>query len=173
MIKSDKYHYFCKTLISNTKPTKMNKFLSFIFSTRLMAVLFIVFAASMGVATFIENDFGTETARALIYNAWWFEAIMLVFAINFFGNIFKYRLYRKEKLVVLVFHLSFFFILIGAGITRYISYEGLMPIKEGVTTNKFLSFDNFISICSYFDVHFSTVYIFHLQHKRRLKIFGN
>ena len=146
MIKSDKYHYFCKTLISNTKPTKMNKFLSFIFSTRLMAVLFIVFAASMGVATFIENDFGTETARALIYNAWWFEAIMLVFAINFFGNIFKYRLYRKEKLVVLVFHLSFFFILIGAGITRYISYEGLMPIKEGVTTNKFLSFDNFISI---------------------------
>ncbi|HKJ05890.1 MAG TPA: cytochrome c biogenesis protein CcsA, partial [Flavobacteriaceae bacterium] len=124
----------------------MNKFLSFIYSTQLMAVLFIVFAAAMGVATFIENDFGTETARALIYNAWWFEAIMILFAINFFGNIFKYKLYRKEKLVVLVFHLSFLFILIGAGITRYISYEGLMPIKEGVTSNKFLSYDNFVSI---------------------------
>jgi len=30
-----------------------------------MAVLFILFATAMGVATFIENDFGTQTAKAL------------------------------------------------------------------------------------------------------------
>ncbi|VAW25748.1 Putative cytochrome C-type biogenesis protein, partial [hydrothermal vent metagenome] len=109
----------------------MKKFLSLIYSTRLMATLFLVFAIAMGVGTFIENDFGTETAKALIYNAWWFEGIMILFAINFFGNIFKYKLYKKEKLVVLLFHTSFFLILLGAGITRYISYEGIMPIKEG------------------------------------------
>ena len=65
-----------------------------------MAVLFIVFALAMGVATFIENDHGTETARAVVYNAWWFELIMILFALNFFGNLVKYRLYKKEKLVV-------------------------------------------------------------------------
>tara|TARA_R110001583_G_scaffold82151_9_gene218320 strand:- start:8302 stop:11382 length:3081 start_codon:yes stop_codon:yes gene_type:complete len=111
-----------------------------------MAVLFLVFAFSMGVATFIENDYGTETSKALVYNTWWFEAIMILFAINFFGNIFKYKLYRKEKLVVLVFHLSFFLIIVGAGITRYISYEGIMPIKEGAVSNTFLSDKNYISI---------------------------
>ena len=124
----------------------MNKFLSLIYSTRLMAVLFLVFAMAMGVATFIENDYGTETAKALVYNAWWFEAIMVFFAINFFGNIFKYKLLRKEKLVVLAFHLSFLLIIIGAGITRYVSFEGIMPIKEGNVTNKFLSEKNYISI---------------------------
>ena len=124
----------------------MNKFLSFIYSTRITAVLFLVFAMSMGVATFIENDHGTETAKALIYNAWWFEGIMVFFAINFFGNIFKYKLYKKEKLVVLIFHLSFLLIIVGAGITRYISYEGIMPIKEGAVSNKFLTEKNFISI---------------------------
>jgi len=124
----------------------MNKFLSFIYSTRITAVLFLVFAISMGVATFIENDHGTETAKALIYNAWWFEGIMVFFAINFFGNIFKYKLYKKEKLVVLIFHLSFLLIIVGAGITRYISYEGIMPIKEGAVSNKFLTEKNFISI---------------------------
>ncbi|MFZ2285343.1 MAG: hypothetical protein WAV86_15860, partial [Lutibacter sp.] len=92
----------------------MNKLLSLIYSTRVTAALFLIFALSMGVATFIENDYGTETAKVLVYNAWWFEAIMAFFAINFFGNIFKYKLYRKEKLVVLVFHLSFFLILVGA-----------------------------------------------------------
>jgi len=128
------------------KIEKMNKFLSLIYSTRLMAVLFLVFAIAMGTGTFIENDFGTETAKALIYNAWWFEGIMLLFALNFFGNLFKYKLYKKEKLVVLVFHLSFFLILLGAGITRYISFEGLMPIKEGNISNTFLSEKNYISI---------------------------
>jgi len=106
----------------------MKKISSFLFSTRLMAVLFFVFAIAMGVATFIENDFGTQTAKALIYNAWWFELIMLFFVINFFGNIFRYKLYKKEKWSVLMFHISFLFILIGAGVTRYISFEGKLEL---------------------------------------------
>ncbi|MDO9594609.1 MAG: cytochrome c biogenesis protein CcsA [Lutibacter sp.] len=124
----------------------MNKFLSLIYSTRVTAVLFLVYAAAMGVATFIENDYGTETSKALVYNAWWFEAIMVFFVINFFGNIFKYKLYKKEKLVVLIFHLSFLLILIGAGITRYISFEGIMPIKEGAVSNVFYSEKSYISV---------------------------
>ncbi len=111
-----------------------------------MAVLFFVFATAMGIATFIENDFGTQTSKALIYNTWWFELIMIFFVINFFGNIFRYRLYRKEKWSVLLFHVAFLFILIGAGITRYISYEGLMIIDEGETTNTFLSDTNYLNV---------------------------
>ncbi|AUC85213.1 cytochrome C biogenesis protein [Polaribacter sp. ALD11] len=117
----------------------MKKIFNFLYSTRLMAVLFIIFATAMAIATFIENDFGTQTSKALVYNAWWFEAIMVFFVINFFGNIFRYRLYKKEKWPVLMFHGAFLLILVGAGITRYAGYEGIMLIKEGETTNKFLS----------------------------------
>ena len=111
-----------------------------------MAVLFFVFAIAMGVATFVENDFGTQTSKALIYNTWWFELIMVFFVVNFFGNIFRYRLYKKEKWSVLLFHAAFLFIIIGAGITRYISYEGLMIINEGETTNTFLSDINYLNV---------------------------
>ena len=111
-----------------------------------MAVLFFLFATSMGIATFIENDFGTQTSKALVYNTWWFEAIMVFFVINFFGNIFRYRLYKKEKWPVLLFHVSFLFILIGAGITRYIGFEGLMLIKEGEVTNKFISETTYLNV---------------------------
>ena len=48
-----------------------------LFSTKLMAALFLVFAAAMGIGTFIESRYSTETARIYIYNATWFEAIML------------------------------------------------------------------------------------------------
>ncbi|MEI6864728.1 cytochrome c biogenesis protein CcsA [Flavicella sp.] len=124
----------------------MKKILDLFFSTRLMAVLFLIFAMAMGIATFIENDYGTPTAKALVYNSWWFECIMVLFAVNFFGNIFRYRLYKKEKWSVLLFHLSFFLILLGAGVTRYISFEGIMPIKEGETTNVFYSDQTYLKV---------------------------
>jgi cytochrome c-type biogenesis protein CcsB len=112
------------------------KIFSFLFSTRLMAVLFVVFAVAMAVGTFIENDYNTDTARILVYNAWWFEAIMGIFVINFIGNIKRYQLHKKEKWATLLLHLSFIFILVGAFVTRYISYEGMMLIREGETENR-------------------------------------
>jgi len=124
----------------------MKKIFDIFYSTRLTAILFIIYSTAMGVATFIENDYGTQTAKALVYNAWWFEAIMVFFVINFFGNIFRYRLLKKEKWPVLLFHISFLLILIGAGITRYVGYEGLMLINEGETTNKFLSETTYINL---------------------------
>ncbi|MDG1038889.1 MAG: cytochrome c biogenesis protein CcsA [Polaribacter sp.] len=124
----------------------MKKIINILYSTRLTAFLFIVFSTTMGVATFIENDFGTQTSKALVYNAWWFELIMAFFIINFFGNIFRYKLLRKEKWAVLMFHLSFLFILIGAGVTRYIGYEGIMLISEGETTSEFLSETTYLNV---------------------------
>ncbi|MBZ9729186.1 cytochrome c biogenesis protein CcsA [Salegentibacter sp. JZCK2] len=116
-----------------------NKIASVIFSTRIMAVLFVVFSVAMAFGTFIESWYSIETARVLIYNAWWFEAIMVFFVINFAGNIKRYKLHQREKWSSLLIHLSFLLILVGAFITRYISYEGVMPIKEGETTNIMLS----------------------------------
>jgi len=124
----------------------MKKIYNILFSTRLTAMLFLIFGASMGIATFIENDYGTQSAKALVYNSWWFELIMLIFVINFVGNIFRYRLLRKEKISVLVFHVSFILILIGAAVTRYISYEALMPIREGETTNLMLSEKTYLNV---------------------------
>ncbi|MFD1096058.1 cytochrome c biogenesis protein CcsA [Salegentibacter chungangensis] len=116
-----------------------NKIASVIFSTRIMAVLFIVFATSMALGTLIESWYSIETARVLIYNTWWFEGIMLFFVVNFIGNIKRYQLYKREKWSSLLLHLSFILILTGAFVTRYISYEGVMPIREGETTNTYLS----------------------------------
>ncbi len=124
----------------------MRNILNFLYSTRLTAFLFILFSIAMGIATFIENDYGTQTSKALVYNSWWFEGIMAFFILNFFGNIFRYRLLRKEKWPVLMFHLSFLFILIGAGVTRYVGYEGIMLINEGETTNQFLSETTYLNL---------------------------
>lgn len=123
-----------------------NKLAKFLFSTRLMSVLFIVFAIAMAVGTFLENSFTTTAAREWIYNTWWFELIMLLFAANFLGNIKRYQLLKKAKWTTLLFHLSFLLIIVGAGITRYIGQEGVMPIDEGEVSNSFLSQKTYLSV---------------------------
>lgn len=122
------------------------KYYSFLFSTRLMAVLFIGYAVAMATGTFIESKYNTDTAKIWIYNAWWFEAIHVFFLINFFGNIKRYQLLKKEKWATLLLHLAFIFIIIGAFITRYISYEGMMPIREGATENRIFSDKTFVTV---------------------------
>ena len=98
---------------------------AFLFSTRLTAFLFILFAAAMAVGTFLDQGYPkppSPYARELIFNAWWFEAIMVFFMINFLGNIARFKLYKKEKWATLTLHLAFILIILGAFITRYIGF---------------------------------------------------
>ncbi len=96
------------------------------------------FGVIVGTATFIENDYGTQTAQALIYKAKWFEVFLAYFAALLVYNMLKYKSY-KSKPAVFLFHFSFLIIAIGALITRYIGYEGIMHIREGQSTNLMVS----------------------------------
>jgi len=123
-----------------------NNILKVLFSTRLMSVAILAYAIAMAVATFIENDYGTPTAKAVIYNTKWFELLMFILVINFIGNIFKYRLFRREKWSVLLFHIAFIVTLLGSFITRYYSYEGVMLIREGKVSSTILSDKTYIKV---------------------------
>lgn len=122
----------------------MKRFLDILFSMELMSLMLIAFAIAIGTATFIENDFGTEAAKAVVYNATWFEVLLVLLGINLVANIFRYKMWRKEKLVIFVFHLSFIVILAGAAITRYIGYEGIMSIREGETESTMISEKSYV-----------------------------
>ena len=124
----------------------MKKKSIFLFTPWFMGVLFVVLAMSMAFATFYENDFGAKAARTLVYNTKWFEALMLLMVINLVGQIFKFRLYKKKKLTILLFHLAFILIIIGAGVTRYFGFEGIVHIREGKMQNICTSLDKYISL---------------------------
>jgi hypothetical protein len=124
----------------------VKKVISLLVSNRLTAILFITFSAAMGIGTFIESMHGTDAARILVYNAFWFEIMMILFLINFIFNIKRYNLLSRPKFGILLMHLSWILIIIGAGVTRYIGHEGVMPIREGNTSNEFLSSDTWLTV---------------------------
>jgi cytochrome c-type biogenesis protein CcsB len=113
----------------------MKSILAIIYSTKATLWLLLVFAVAMATATFVEDKYNTTVAYNYIYGAKWFELVLLLLAINFIGNIHRYNLLSKRKFAGFLFHTAFIVMILGAGVTRYFGYEGLMHIREGESSN--------------------------------------
>ena len=117
----------------------MKNFFKFLFSVSTAGFLLLLFAFALGFATFVENSYGVEAARSMVYNSWWLELIMLLLTINMIANFIIYKMYKFQKLTMGIFHLAFILVIVGAGITRYFGSEGVMHIREGESTNIIVS----------------------------------
>jgi len=124
----------------------MLKKLSFLISIPFMAVLMIVLIVVLALATFVESAYNTQTAWAVVYGTHWFELLLLLIGINVAGVMIKQKFFKRRKIVVFLFHISFILILLGAAITRFISYEGNMHIRENAASNTMLSSNAYIDV---------------------------
>lgn len=113
----------------------MNSLLKEFLSIKFAAIMMIVFGISCAVATIVESKIGTDAAWAYIYNTVWFGAIMVILGLNLIYNLYKYKMADMKKLPSFIFHFSFVFILLGAILTRYFGFEGMVHIREGASSD--------------------------------------
>jgi len=119
----------------------VKKLLDILFSSKATVVFLLIFAIAIGSATFIEEKYDTETAKHLVYNAKWFEFLLLLLALNFIGSIKRYNMFSKEKAAAFLFHTAFIVIIAGAAITRYSGFNGTMHIRKGEAANTMYTSD--------------------------------
>jgi cytochrome c-type biogenesis protein CcsB len=122
----------------------MKKFFDKLFSTTAGGFYMILFAVAIGVATFIENDFGTSAAQKVVFKARWFELLLVLFGICILMNIIRFRMIKQKKWATALFHFSVLIILLGAGVTRYFGFEGVMHIREDLTSNEIISAETYL-----------------------------
>ncbi len=104
-----------------------------------MLVLLLSYAASMGIATFVESKYGTAVARGYIYNHVWFYLLQLLLVVNFIGIVWRDKMLLFRKTGMLLIHVAFMVLLTGAFITRHFGYEGILHLREGETSDKIVS----------------------------------
>ncbi len=102
-------------------------------SYKTMIVLLIVLALGAGIGTFIENDFGSARAKELVYFAWWYQCSFFLLSLNLLIIINKTKMYKVKARTL--FHVSFIIILVGATLTHYFGFDGMMHIREGEKSN--------------------------------------
>lgn len=113
---------------------------------RISIALFLLFALFCSLATFIESAYKTPTAWAMIYGTAWFGYIQFLLGVNLLCGMFRYKIFALKKLPLMLFHLSFLFILSGAAITRYGGFEGLMHIRENESSSLVESSKSFLRL---------------------------
>ncbi|MFT6337528.1 MAG: cytochrome c-type biogenesis protein CcsB [Halioglobus sp.] len=125
-------------------PKLNKKITNFLFGTRAAGFYILFFATAIGIATFIENDFGTSSAQKVVFKTTWFELLLVLFSITLVVNIKRFQMVEQKKWALIIFHLSMVIIIIGAGVTRYFGYEGMMHIRENDQSSQFLSAETYL-----------------------------
>jgi len=124
----------------------MKQLISLLDSMKTMAILMSIFAFAIGYATFIENDYGTVTSKADVFNTRWFEFLLALLTLNLALNIYKYKMFSLNKAPIFIFHIGFIVIIFGAAVTRYVGYEGTMHIREGSSASTMTSSDTYFIV---------------------------
>lgn len=122
------------------------RILNNLFGSKASMVYLAIFAIAIGVATFIENDFGTSAAQKWVYRAKWFELLLVLFSGALIWNVISFKLIQRKRWAVAIFHLAVIIILVGAAVTRYAGYEGVMHIREGKQSNHILSAETHLNM---------------------------
>lgn len=110
---------------------------------RVGAVLLAIMAVASGVATFVEshysglanNEIGRSAAYDMIYDAPWFNVVMIVFCVNLLLNLVRRLARGRQEVGFLMVHIGMLVIMAGAGMTRWMGFEGYLHIREGEANN--------------------------------------
>lgn len=89
----------------------------------------------MMVATFVDNSKGNIYATEHIYNSVWFVCLWAVLSILSMAYIIKKKLYKR--MAVMMIHLSFIIILIGAFTSWLTSESGRVHVRKGIPASTY------------------------------------
>ena len=104
----------------------------------IVSALYILLIVCMGSFTIIEKYRGTSYVSENLYGSWWFAALwalLTAFAIAYFLR------RRVRRLFVVMLHLSFVIILIGALLTHLTATKGVVQLRQGQAVNRYLVLD--------------------------------
>ena len=100
-------------------------------SSKLPLILIIFLVIAIAVATVLENRYGTHYALQHVYGAWWFVCLWAMLALAGCWLMYKRKMWKQPSVMLL--HLSFLVILLGALATYLTSHKGMVHLREGET----------------------------------------
>jgi cytochrome c-type biogenesis protein CcsB len=122
--------------LNDVSMEKVRSLLKVMFTSwKITLVLLIHYMILLAAATFVEKSQGTAMAREVIYNNPLFYLLQLLLVLNFCAIAWQGRLWKQRKYGVLLLHISFIAILLGALVTNIFGFEGIVHIREGETAS--------------------------------------
>lgn len=99
-------------------------------------VLLLIYAFALALATFFEKYQGTQAAKAMFYYSPLFFLVQFLLVVNFIVILVRHKLLSRRKWGLIITHLSFLVILLGALVSHLFGEEGILHLREGESSNR-------------------------------------
>lgn len=103
-------------------------------------ILLYIAAIVIGIATFVEDAWGTSHAHHVIYGAIWFKILWTCLIIVSSAFIIRKKLWKRMPVFML--HLSFGLIFAGAMTTALTGQKGMMHLRKGIPSEEYITPDS-------------------------------
>ena len=123
------------TALTDPQPTRVwassLKRLSRIFgSLQLAIVLLAAFAGVLALGTFVESAYDSRATHQLVYETWWFVALLGLLGVNIFCAAIKKRPWRKHQTGFLITHVGLLALVFGGVMTSLAGVHGVMTLID-------------------------------------------
>lgn len=107
---------------------------------KLVWTLYTLLVVCMGFATVVEKLYGTDAASEGVYGSWWFCTLWFVLTALSVAHLVKRKVYKK--LAVMLLHVAFVVILVGAFVTHLTAVSGTVHLRLGDSVNAYADKEN-------------------------------
>ena len=99
-------------------------------------VLLLIYAVILAVATFVEKYKGTAVVQAVFYYSPCFFLLQFLLVINFVMAVRKHHVLKRGRWGLVMTHVAFVVILLGAFVSFLTGVEGVLHLREGERSNQ-------------------------------------
>lgn len=103
--------------------------------TIFLLLLYVIFLSS---ATIVEKYYGTSVAKDLFYYSPVMIVLQMLLVVNCFVYVCRHQYLRFRRMGLILTHLAFVIILLGAFTTHLIGKDGLLHIREGESSSSMI-----------------------------------
>lgn len=99
--------------------------------------LLILFVVALHLGTWWEEKYGSRSAMAVFYTAWWFGGLLLAAAFSMLAATFRKFPWRIDQTGWIATHTALVLIVIGSFMTFWGKEEGHLQLREGEGSSRF------------------------------------
>src|SRR5580698_10278348 len=116
----------------------------FLASLKLAVVLILSLACVLGLATFVEANFGTAAVAFLVYHTWFFAALLSLLAVNIFCAAAIRFPWKRHQTGFVITHIGLLTLLSGSAISDRGSVNSQMLVYLGASNQLAIDMDQSI-----------------------------
>ena len=105
---------------------------------RLLEIVYILIIAIMAIGTVIGKYTNLDYVSDNIFGSWWF---CLLWAIGIAAGIVYFIKRKMHRPIIVLLHLSFVVILLGALLTHLTAHKGMLHLRQGKVVNTYITKD--------------------------------